>query len=142
MPCGLSQPELHVLSNVLVPDLAAWRRERMPRLENLSHFTLAPDWVCEVLSPETVELDRKKKMPIHALAGVPHAWLVDPLVRTLEVFRLEGGSYRLVETISGEASVHPEPFVEVPFNLHSLWAPKGPAAGPRARWLPGARARP
>ena len=81
----LDEPELHVGRNVLVPDLAGWRRTRMPRLPDTAFFPLAPDWVCEVLSPSTASLDRAKKLAIYAREGVAHAWIVDPLAGTLEV---------------------------------------------------------
>src|SRR5689334_25190870 len=85
-----SEPELHFGDDVLVPDLAGWRRERMPRVPRTPAFTLAPDWLCEVLSPSTARLDRAAKLPVYAREGVKHVWLVDPEARMLEVFRLEG----------------------------------------------------
>ncbi len=75
--------------NVLVPDWAGWRRSRMPRLPDTAYFPLAPDWICEIISPSTASLDRVKKLAIYAREGVAHAWLVDPIARTLEVLRLE-----------------------------------------------------
>ncbi len=119
----LDEPELHLLGHVLVPDLAGWRRERMPKLENVAHFKVAPDWICEVLSPATLTLDRKKKLPIYARAGIAHAWLIDPLARTLEVYRLEAETYRLLGKSSGDASVQPEPFIQIGWPLQTLWAP-------------------
>jgi Uma2 family endonuclease len=73
---------------VVVPDLAGWRRERMPKLPRTKYFPLAPDWICEVLSPSTAAHDRGVKMPVYARAGVRLAWLVDPIARTLEIFSL------------------------------------------------------
>jgi Uma2 family endonuclease len=87
----LDEPELHLHGDVLVPDLAAWRRERMPQMPEASAFEIAPDWVCEVLSASTAAVDRAEKLPIYAREGVAHVWLVDPTARTLEIFRLEGG---------------------------------------------------
>jgi Uma2 family endonuclease len=84
----LFEPELHLGRNVLVPDVAGWRRARMPRLPAEAYFPLAPDWVCEVLSPSTASLDRVKKLAIYAREQVGHAWLIDPAARTLEVLRL------------------------------------------------------
>ena len=84
----LDEPELHFGQNVLVPDLAGWRRTRMPRLPDTAFFPLAPDWVCEILSPSTALLDRAKKLAIYAREGVAYAWIVDPLAGTLEVMRL------------------------------------------------------
>ena len=62
------------------------RRERMPEMPDTAYFALAPDWICEVLSPSTEGVDRDDKMPIYAREGVRHAWLVDPIARTLEVY--------------------------------------------------------
>ena len=74
----LDEPELHFGDDVVVPDLAGWRRERMPAIPDAAFFTLAPDWVCEVLSPSTERIDRGRKLRIYAEAGVAHAWLVNP----------------------------------------------------------------
>jgi Uma2 family endonuclease len=87
----LSEPELHFGPDVLVPDIAGWRRERMPRLPETAYFALAPDWVCEVLSPSTARLDRAKKLPVYVREQVARCWLVDPIARTLEILRLESG---------------------------------------------------
>src|SRR5262249_14626112 len=86
----LCEPELHLGPDVLVPDAAAWRIDRMPVVPDVAAFTLAPDWVCEVVSSATARIDRARKMPIYAREGVRHLWLVDPVARTLEVYRLEG----------------------------------------------------
>jgi Uma2 family endonuclease len=118
----LDEPELHLHGDVLVPDLAGWRRERMPRMPEASAFELAPDWVCEVLSASTAAVDRTEKLPIYAREGVRHAWLVEPLARTLEVFRLEGGFWVLVAAVEGERCVRAEPFDVVEIDLAALWA--------------------
>jgi Uma2 family endonuclease len=120
----LDEPELHLRGgHVLVPDLAGWRRERMPRLPlEAAAFELAPDWVCEVLSPSTEATDRAEKMPIYAAERVTHAWLVDPLVRTLEVHRLDGETYRVVGVWRDAAAVRAEPFEAVELELGALWA--------------------
>src|SRR5437016_825432 len=70
----LDEPELHLGEEVVVPDLAGWRRERMPTLDEAAYFTLAPDWICEALSKSTEADDRADKLPIYAAAGVEHAW--------------------------------------------------------------------
>ncbi len=80
----LIEPELHFGDDVLVPDVAGWRRARMPAVPDTAYFTTPPDWVCEVISPSSGRLDRVKKMPVYARAGVAHLWLVDPIARTLE----------------------------------------------------------
>ena len=89
----LDEPELHLGPDALVPDIAGWRRERLPHLPEQAHFELPPDWICEVLSPSTALLDRARKLPIYARAGVPWAWLVDPVQRSVEVFRLQEGAW-------------------------------------------------
>ncbi|MEW5742301.1 MAG: Uma2 family endonuclease [Myxococcota bacterium] len=81
----LDEPELHLGDEILVPDLAGWRRERLPELPDAPFITLAPDWVCEVLSPSSEVIDRVDKLPIYAEQGVAWVWLLDPLVKTLEL---------------------------------------------------------
>lgn len=118
----LDEPELHLHGHILVPDLAGWRRERMPELPNAPAFELAPDWICEVVSPSTQATDRADKLPIYAGEQVGHAWLVDPLARTLEVLRLEGQGWRLVGTWRDDAVVRAEPFDAIELELALLWA--------------------
>jgi Uma2 family endonuclease len=118
----LNEPELHLGEDVLVPDLAGWRRERMPVFQRTPAFELAPDWVCEVLSPSRAWVDRSVKLPVYAREGVSHAWLVDPEARTLEVFRLEGGRYSLLGTHEGADRVRAEPFEDFELELALLWA--------------------
>lgn len=119
----LDEPELHLDEDVLVPDLAGWRRERLPELpDDAAAMTLAPDWVCEVLSPHsTATRDRNIKMPIYAREGVAHVWLVDPDARTLEVFRLTGPHYTALVTYAETVPVRAEPFEALEFPLGVLW---------------------
>jgi Uma2 family endonuclease len=122
------EPELHLGSHVLVPDLAGWRRERMPLLPDAPFITMAPDWICEVLSPGSARLDRKQKMPIYGREGVRNAWLVDPQERTLEVFRLIDGRWSLLATFSDDERVRAEPFDAIELDLALLWADVEPPA--------------
>jgi Uma2 family endonuclease len=123
----LDEPELHLGEDIVVSDLGGWRRERMPRLPmEVKYFSLAPDWICEVLSPSTQAFDRSEKMDVYAREGVRRAWLVDPLARLLEVWRLEdgkhGGQWLRVGTWTGEALVRAEPFDAIELELAALWA--------------------
>jgi Uma2 family endonuclease len=120
----LDEPELHLgpEPDVVVPDLAGWRLSRMPELTSTAYFTLAPDWVCEVLSDSTRRVDRVKKMPIYGREQVPHVWLVDPIAQTVEVFRLDGATYRLVAAHAGDETPRLEPFEAVELDLMAVWA--------------------
>ncbi|MDS4068389.1 MAG: Uma2 family endonuclease, partial [Candidatus Competibacter sp.] len=91
----LDEPELHLGPHILVPDLAGWRRERLPAMPETAYFTLPPDWICEVLSPGTARTDRADKMPIYAEYGVSFLWLIDPALQTLEAFVLRDGHWLL-----------------------------------------------
>lgn len=117
----LVEPELHLHGDILVPDLAGWRRERMPEFPDTPSFDLAPDWVCEILSPSTQRDDRIDKMPIYAREGVGHLWLIDPILRTLEVYRLHEGHWLLLESRQGEDRVNAEPFDAVTLELSGWW---------------------
>lgn len=117
----LNEPELHFGADVVVPDIAGWRRERMPAVPNVAFFTLAPDWLCEVLSPSTEAIDRRKKLAIYAAAGVGHVWLVNPLRQTLEVLRLESQRWSPVAAYDADAKVRAEPFDAIELSLRALW---------------------
>ena len=120
----MGEPELHFGQDVLVPDMAGWRRERMPQVPRAPYFTQAPDWVCEVLSPSTAKLDRTRKREIYAREGIAHVWLVDPDMRTLEVFQLHEGQWVERGTWSGDARVRAEPFEALELELGALWPPE------------------
>lgn len=117
----LNEPELHFGADVLVPDIAGWRRERMPTVPATAHLTLAPDWLCEVLSPATEKIDRVKKLAIYAREGVGHVWLVSPALETLEVLRLESQRWSLLAEHEGQARVRAEPFHAIELELGALW---------------------
>ena len=127
------EPELHFGRNVLVPDLSGWRRERLPEPPSPDEpfMTLAPDWVCEVLSPSTRGIDRTRKLPIYHREGVAHAWLVEPRARTLEVFRREASGWLLTATHRDGDVVRAEPFDAVPLGLGALWLGGGGAQAER-----------
>jgi len=124
----IAKPEVHFGRDILVPDLAGWRNEHLlrPPSPEEPFMTLAPDWVCEVLLPSTAEVDRQRKLPLYHREGVAHAWLVDPLARTLEIFRREPSEWRLIATHAGAETVHAEPFDAVPLGLGMLWLGQTP----------------
>jgi Uma2 family endonuclease len=120
----LDEPELHLGPDVLVPDLGGWRRETMNTIPNEPYFTIRPDWVCEVLSPSTERLDRGDKLARYARAGVAHAWLVNPLQRTLEVARLsieKPQQWLTLGVFRDDAKVRAEPFEVFELDLAVLW---------------------
>lgn len=120
----LVEPEIHFVRDieVVVPDLAAWRRVRMPSIPSGHRFEVVPDWVCEVLSPATASKDREIKLPLYARYGVAFAWLVDPLRRTLEAYGLEGGQWRCLAQAADEAVLNVPPFEAMRLELAGLWS--------------------
>lgn len=118
----LYEPEIHFGEDVLVPDLAGWRRERMPALPNVTAFTLTPDWVCEVLSPSTARLDRMQKMAVYAREQVTHVWLVNPLERLVEVYRRNGELWTRTAVHGDQDVARMEPFDAVEIELSRWWA--------------------
>lgn len=119
----LFEPELHMKEDVLIPDVAAWRVERFPSEQyDRVNITVAPDWVCEVLSPTTARIDRVLKLPRYGPGGVEWAWLVDPQALTIEVFRYEQPHWVLQTVVSHETTVELPPFAGFDFPLAKLWA--------------------
>ena len=117
----IDEPELHLGEDILVPDLAGWRRERMAELPETAYVTLAPDWVCEVLSASTRRLDLHGKRPIYAREAVPYLWLVDPVDRTLEAFELHDGQWLLIASAKDDDPISIRPFDAITFSLGDLW---------------------
>ena len=115
------EPELHLGEDILVPDLAGWRRERMPDYPETAYFTLPPDWVCEVLSPSARAMDQGKKRDIYAREGVAYLWFVDPDARTLEAFELRDSQWVLLKTLTDNDPVSLPPFDAISFSLGDLW---------------------
>ena len=119
---AVNEPELHFGADILVPDLAGWRLTTMSHFANQAYVETRPDWVCEVLSPLTEKMDRTLKLPIYAREGVGHAWLVNPLLHTLEVLRLEHGRWVTLATHHDDQRVRAEPFDAIELDLSVLWA--------------------
>ncbi len=118
----LVEPEIHLGQDIVVPDVAAWRRQRLPELPDAPYLTLAPDWLCEVLSPSTRSFDRGEKLPLYSKTGITYVWLVEPLDKLVEVLRLDGETYRIEQTITGTAPQRMMPFDAIEFDVGALWA--------------------
>ncbi len=120
----IDEPEIHFAHDeeVCVPDIAGWRKERMPKIPRGHRFKIVPDWVCEVLSPSTAKKDRVIKMPVYAQYGVAYLWLLDPLERTLEAFALREGCWTVIGLYQDNATVNIAPFEALALNLGDLWA--------------------
>ncbi len=119
----IDEPELHLGEDIVVPDIAGWRRERMPEYPLTAYFTLVPDWVCEVLSPSTRKLDLGKKKAVYAREGVAYHWFVDPGARSLAAYELCAARWVLIDQLYDDTIVSLPPFEAIRFNLADLWPP-------------------
>lgn len=119
----IDEPEIHFVRDevVTVPDIAGWRRERMPELPDDQRFEVVPDWVCEILSPSTAKKDRVLKLPLYARYGVAYCWLIDPLARTLEVLELREARWTFTAVFKDDDAVRAAPFDAIEFKLSDLW---------------------
>ena len=109
-------------SSEFVPDMAGWRRERLPSLPE-DRLTVVPDWICEILSPSTRAYDQRTKRPFYARIGVRHLWFVDLEARTLTVSEFLNGRW-LEVGVYGEGNVlRAPPFESMEFDLDALWPP-------------------
>ena len=118
----LDEPECHLNDEIIVPDIAGWRRTSMPELPDTAWFSVRPDWVCEIISPSTAKYDRGIKREIYEREGLPHYWIVDPIAKTVEVFAMSGGVWSQVDLVSDDEVVNLVPFESMPFDLAALWA--------------------
>lgn len=120
----LFEPELHLGEDVLVPDMAGWRRARVASIPDAPWIDVAPDWVCEVISPRTESIDRGRKLRIYAREAVAHLWLVNPIAKTLEVYRLSDSNWVLLHTYVNDDVVRAEPFAQVAIEIGRWWLPE------------------
>lgn len=115
-------PELHLGPDVLVPDLAGWRRERMPTFPDTAAIDLAPDWICEILSPGTRRFDLTEKRDLYRRSAVAHLWFLDPEARTLEAFTLTAAAWTLTAAFQDGDDIRAAPFEAMVFPLNALWS--------------------
>jgi Uma2 family endonuclease len=117
----LFEPELRMGEDIVVPDLAGWRKERLPRPPETNWIEIRPDWICEVLSPGTAKLDKNRKMPLYAEYSVPFLWLIDPSAKTLDVFTLSSQQWILVSSYAEDDKLRAVPFEAIEIDLTDLW---------------------
>ena len=115
------EPELHLGPDVVVPDYAGWRRERLPVLPETPWISTPPDWIGEFISPSTETYDYGPKRMIYAREGVAHLWIADPRVQKLEAFQLTAGKWLLLAALFGDDVVCLPPFDAITFSLGLLW---------------------
>lgn len=117
------EPEVHFVRDVevVVPDLAGWRRERLPAIPEGHRFEVVPDWVCEILSPSTASKDREIKMPMCLHYGVNYFWLIDPVAQTLATYESNQSAWRETGSFKGNDKVSVAPFGAIEFPLSSIW---------------------
>jgi len=116
----LPEPKILFGKQLLVPDLAGWKVDRYVRPKK-GPYEIVPDWVCEILSPSTARFDRITKLPIYRQAGIGHAWVIDPIARTLEVLRCHEESCLIAAAYQNQDKVRAEPFEAVEIDLSLLW---------------------
>ncbi|MEQ1611676.1 MAG: Uma2 family endonuclease [Hyphomicrobiaceae bacterium] len=118
----IAEPELHLGPHVAVPDIAGWRRERLPaEAIEKAFIEVAPDWVCEIISQSTERFDKGDKRRLYAAYGVQHLWYLDPRALTLEVFERRDKNWLLTHTFVDQEVVNAPPFIELKFSLGLLW---------------------
>jgi Uma2 family endonuclease len=103
------------------PDVAGWRRERMPKLPEGAPIRVVPDWICEVLSPTTRGYDQVTKRRFYPRIGVEWLWYVDVEARSVTVSRLAGEKWIEVAVHGDDEKVRLEPFASVEIELASWW---------------------
>jgi len=119
----LTEPELHLDSHIIIPDIGAWKSKRVdPSFYSRSWVSLTPDWVCEIQSPSTARIDRVTKRRVYFELKVPYYWLLDPTARTLEAMKYSAEGWLNVGSFGGSDSINVEPFAELQLRLEDFWA--------------------
>jgi Uma2 family endonuclease len=113
------------MHDIVKPDLAGWCRPRLPDPWDIRPIDVAPDWVCEVISPSNASIDRVTKRELYASFGVAHYWLADPASRTLETYRLDPTTKRWVDSGAFDATARAciAPFEAVELDLSRIFPP-------------------
>ena len=120
----LTEPELHLASHIVVPDIAAWRINRVSSdFYSKAWISVIPDWVCEIQSPSTARIDRVTKRRVYLELKVPYYWLLDPIAKTLETMKFNGENWLSTGSFGGDDLVRVEPFLELEMDLSLFWVP-------------------
>lgn len=106
---------------VVRPDLAGWRRDRVPERPTGRPVRIRPDWICEILSPTNATTDLVDKLDLYRRFDVPHYWIVDPVTETLTVHRLTPDGYLIALRAGREATVRAEPFEAIELRVGTLF---------------------
>src|SRR3954469_24347423 len=114
--------EIALPGRLAVPDLAGWRVERVAELPDENPVTVLPDWRCEILSPRTARDDKRLKLPLYARSQIPWSWLVDPVLRFVEVYQTVNGYPTLVASAQEDEQRVLPPF-ELEVSLAGWWLP-------------------
>lgn len=119
----IDEPEVHFIldTEITVPDIAGWRKARMPSPPEGHKIQIVPDWVCEIFSPSSKSTDREEKMPLYARYGVRFTWLVDPKTHTLETYELADAKWQPSGIFRDDDTVSVAPFDEIVIQLADLW---------------------
>lgn len=113
------KPELRLLEDVLIPDLAGWRIERAPHPDT-DFIDIVPDWICEILAPVTEQFDRVRKTPLYLRHGVRFMWLLDPLHRILEIKQPQSGHWMDLASFT-DGVIRAAPFDAIEIDLEKIW---------------------
>lgn len=120
------------IDDVYHPDLVYVTEERLAICEDEGIYG-TPDLVVEVLSPSTERIDRHKKLEGLRLAGVPHVWLISPIVPvSVEEYTLAPDRrYRLSTIVQSPDEFAPSAFQGWRIPLAQLDATVGRRGGTR-----------
>jgi Uma2 family endonuclease len=130
----IMEPEIHWGKNVVIPDVAGWKVERLTPIPDTVGIRVTPDWLCETLSPSTARLDRTVKLALYARRRVPYVWLVDPATLTVEAFELQGKTWSLQGSWVKDARIRIAPFLDFEIDISLLWPGFPTVHEPQAKW--------
>ena len=120
----LTEPEVRRSQHdIVVPDVAGWRRERLARLPTNRPIDTPPDWICEVVSPNDRGRDRVRKASLYLRAGIPHYWILDTDARSLEAFAARAGAWRRSGGRTDGDTPRIPPFESIELDISSLFPP-------------------